>query len=393
MEGAEAVIRVTGVHKRFRKFATRGQYTTLKSSLVQRLFGRGERTERFLQVLEGIDLVVPRGKAVGIIGRNGSGKSTLLKLVAGILKPDAGRIEVHGRVSPLIELGAGFHPEFSGRENVYLNGIVLGLTRGEVDERFDAIVDFADLREFIDDPVRTYSSGMYMRLGFSIAVHASPDVLLIDEILAVGDQSFARKCAGWITAFLDRGGSILLVSHDLAAVSRWCDEILWLEDGRVRMRGKPRDVIAGYVGSIDGDVAVPDAASAGEVIRRAQLLGEEGGPCGPIRPGGTVLVELEYELPDGAKAPFLEMEVRRVDGVSCYATSSEVEGIQIPRETRRIRCRLANLPLLDGSYVVDLVLRGADRHLLDQRIAGSFTVASRGGQKGICRLEHEWEFE
>ena len=207
---------------------------------------------------------------------------------------------VDGRLSPLIELGAGFHPEFSGRENVYLNGIVLGLTRAQMDQRFDEIVDFAELREFIDDPVRTYSSGMYMRLGFSIAVHAAPDVLLIDEILAVGDESFARRCEEWVTGFLDRGGTILLVSHDLGAVGRWCREVLWIDSGRVRMRGSAREVIASYVDAVDHEsdaVADAEGASGGHLLETIRLVDEAGSLCSMVPFGATVVLEVEPRLP------------------------------------------------------------------------------------------------
>ena len=239
-------IRARGISKRYRKYSVPGDYGSLKSTLIQRLLGRQSNRRTFLQVLDGIDLDVFRGEAVGIIGRNGSGKSTLLKLIAGILKPDAGSISVYGRVSPLIELGAGFHPEFSGRENVHLSGIVLGMTKAEIRDRFDSIVEFAGLRDFIDDPVRTYSSGMFMRLGFSIAIHAAPDVLLVDEILAVGDASFVRKCRDWIDGFLADGKTLLLVTHNMGAVDEQCSRVVWLETGRIRMVGEPREVVPAY---------------------------------------------------------------------------------------------------------------------------------------------------
>ncbi|MGH7858333.1 MAG: ABC transporter ATP-binding protein [Candidatus Binatia bacterium] len=402
-EGASApAIRVSGVRKRFRKFATRGQYTTLKSSLVQRLFGRGRREQRFLQVLDEIDFEVPRGRALGVIGPNGSGKSTLLKLVAGILKPDAGSIAVHGRISPLIELGAGFHPEFTGRENVYLNGIVLGLSRAEIGERFDAIVDFAGLRELIDDPVRTYSSGMYMRLGFSIAIHAAPDTLLIDEILAVGDQSFARKCEEWIAGFLDRGGTILLVSHDLSAVDRWCHEVLWLERGRLRLRGSPREVISRYVGSVDGEGAdapapaqtgVP-AADSPPPIAQVRIVAEKPGGKDHLRPGDPLVIEVEYAPLEESPGGSIELSIRRTDGVHCYATSTAADGVAVPGAGGRFRCRFPSLLLLNGTYLIDVAIRKRDGSLIDQRGAcATFSVESGAADEGVARLDHRWELE
>lgn len=239
-------IRVSGVHKRFRKFTVRGGYTTLKTSLVNRMFRGKFPAGNYVDVLNGIDLEVARGTTLGIIGRNGSGKSTLLKVMAGILRADQGEVEVRGRVSPLIELGAGFHPDFSGRENVYLNGLVIGMSRAETEARYDAIVDFAGLADAIDDPVRTYSSGMYMRLAFSVAVHADPEILLIDEILAVGDEAFIGKCYERIAAFQEAGKTIVMVSHGLDAIERWCHEAVWIDRGRIAARGYPTSVARLY---------------------------------------------------------------------------------------------------------------------------------------------------
>ncbi len=190
---------------------------------------------------------VPAGRTYGIIGRNGSGKSTALKLVAGITKPTTGTVKVEGRISALIELGAGFHPEISGRENVFINGIMLGLTKREVARRFDEIVEFAELQEFIDAPVKTYSSGMYMRLGFAVAIHVDPDVLLVDEVLAVGDEGFTHKCLDKFGEFKRRGKTILLVTHSLNLVERFCDEALWLDSGKVRGSGDPKRVVGAYL--------------------------------------------------------------------------------------------------------------------------------------------------
>jgi ABC-type polysaccharide/polyol phosphate transport system ATPase subunit len=252
-------IRLAGVHKRFRKYTVRGGYTTVKSSLVNRIFRRRLAPDNYIDVLKGIDLEVPAGTTLGIMGANGSGKSTLLKVMAGIIRADAGEVEVRGRISPLIELGAGFHPEFSGRENVYLNALVVGMTKAETEERYDSIVEFAGLADFIDDPVRTYSSGMYMRLAFSVAIHADPDVLLIDEILAVGDESFTAKCHERIAAAQAAGKTIVLVSHSLDSIERWCHEAIWINQGHIAARGSPASVTRRYHAS-----AEPPRASTGE---------------------------------------------------------------------------------------------------------------------------------
>ncbi len=251
-------IRLSGIRKRFRKYTVRGDYSTLKTSLVNRMFRRKFPAGNYLDVLNGVDLDVAPGLTLGIIGRNGSGKSTLLKIMAGIIRPDGGAVEVRGRVSPLIELGAGFHPDFSGRENVYLNGLVIGMSKAETEQRFDSIVEFAGLADAIDDPVRTYSSGMYMRLGFSVAVHADPDVLLIDEILAVGDESFVQRCYERIAAFQAAGKTLVMVSHSLESIERWCHEAIWIEGGHIAARGYPTEVTRLYhaaVGTEDGTPA------------------------------------------------------------------------------------------------------------------------------------------
>src|SRR6478735_2575081 len=205
-------IELTNVTKIYRKYSGR-QFATLKSALLQRSILRDLQASETFPALTEVSFTVPKGSTYGVIGRNGSGKSTALKLVAGITKPTAGVVKVQGRISALIELGAGFHPEISGRENVFINGIMLGLSRREVQERFDEIVDFAELKDFIDAPVKTYSSGMYMRLGFAVAINVNPDVLLVDEVLSVGDEAFQRKCLDKIRTFQREGRTILLVSH------------------------------------------------------------------------------------------------------------------------------------------------------------------------------------
>ena len=269
--------------KQYRRHAHRNQLRTLKSALLTGSLLSDLRPEDVFTALEGVSFEVPKGSTFGVIGENGSGKSTLLKLVAGITKPTRGTLAVDGRVSALIELGAGFHPEISGRENVAINGVMLGLTRKEVDRRFDEIVEFAELRDFIDDPVKTYSSGMYMRLGFAVAIHVDPDVLLIDEVLAVGDEAFTRKCLDKIAEFRRRGRTILFVTHTLGLVEKMCDEALWLRHGRTSGRGDPKRVVDSYLTYV----------AEGEETRlrasHAAALGmprDDGGEA-PALPGGS----------------------------------------------------------------------------------------------------------
>ncbi len=243
-------IELSHVSKIYRRYSGK-QFATLKSALLQRSILRELQPSEIFPALEDVSFTVPKGATYGVMGRNGSGKSTALKLVAGITKPTSGTVKVNGRISALIELGAGFHPEISGRENVFINGIMLGLTKREIQDRFDEIVDFAELREFIDAPVKTYSSGMYMRLGFAVAINVDPDVLLVDEVLAVGDEGFTHKCLDKFGEFRRRGKTILLVTHSLNLIERFCDEALWLDDGHARAHGDPKRVVGAYLTAVE----------------------------------------------------------------------------------------------------------------------------------------------
>ncbi|MEI6243534.1 MAG: ABC transporter ATP-binding protein, partial [Acidobacteriota bacterium] len=261
-------IELNNVTKVYRRFGGK-QFATLKSALLQRSILRELQPAETFQALNDVSFSVPKGCTFAVIGRNGSGKSTALKLVAGITKPTSGTVQVDGRISALIELGAGFHPEISGRENVFINGIMLGLTKREVQDRFDDIVEFAELTEFIDAPVKTYSSGMYMRLGFAVAIHVDPDVLLVDEVLAVGDEGFTHKCLDKFADFKRRGKTILLVTHSLGLVERFCDDAVWLDHGKTLAQGDPKRVIGAYLidveSSEEGYLAKADAKVQEEI--------------------------------------------------------------------------------------------------------------------------------
>src|SRR3989475_7727802 len=243
-------IELVGISKIYRRYGGR-HFSTLKSALLQRSILRALQPNETFLALKDVSFTVARGTTYGVVGRNGSGKSTALKLVAGITKPTSGTVTVQGRISALIELGAGFHPEISGRENVFINGIMLGLSKREVGRRFDEIVEFAELQDFIDAPVKTYSSGMYMRLGFAVAIHVDPDVLLVDEVLAVGDEGFTHKCLDKFSEFRRRGKTILLVTHSLNLVERFCDEALWLDAGRAQTHGDPKRVVGAYLTAVE----------------------------------------------------------------------------------------------------------------------------------------------
>src|SRR5262245_42938455 len=261
-----SAIELSHVSKLYRRYSAR-RFATLKSALLGRSLLRELQPDETFMALKDVSFRVAKGSAFGVIGRNGSGKSTALKLVAGITKPTSGVVRVEGRVSALIELGAGFHPEISGRENVFINGIMLGLSKRDIEKRFDEIVDFAELRDFIDAPVKTYSSGMYMRLGFAVAINVNPDVLLVDEVLAVGDEAFTHKCLDKFRDFRRRGKTVLLVTHSLGLVERLCDEAVWLDGGMKEAEGDSKRVVDAYLTAVDRSEERSLAAAGGIVDR------------------------------------------------------------------------------------------------------------------------------
>jgi ABC-type polysaccharide/polyol phosphate transport system ATPase subunit len=250
-------IRVEHVSKRFRIISIRRQ-ATLKEAIVGLEIPWMRRGARFVQAVDDISFSVPRGGTLGILGKNGSGKTTLMRLLAGVYTPDRGSVRVSGLLAPLLTLGIGFHSEMSGRENLRISGLVLGLTPRQVERRANEIIDFAELREFIDSPVRTYSSGMYMRLAFSVAISVDPDVLLLDEVLSVGDEAFAAKCLARMKEFKTRKKTIVLVTHDASLIASWCDSALWIDRGKARMQGPAHEVVDAYHREMHGPP--PDAA-------------------------------------------------------------------------------------------------------------------------------------
>ena len=426
-----AAIVAQDVTKRYRRFAHRNQFRTLKSALLTGSVLSDLRPEETFTALEGVSFEVPRGSAFAVIGENGSGKSTLLKLVAGITKPSRGSLAVTGRVSALIELGAGFHPEISGRENVAINGVMLGLTRKEVVRRFDAIVDFAEMRDFIDAPVKTYSSGMYMRLGFAVAIHVDPDVLLIDEVLAVGDESFTRKCLDKIAEFRRRGKTILFVTHSLGLVEKLCDDALWLRHGRTADRGDPKRVIDAYLTYVAGgeeallrssQAAAAERAETGDgpapqgppgeaalatgyrrgrwggrevEIRSVRLLDARGHERHVYVPGETVTLALSVHAALPVTDFVFGVGLFSAEGTSVYGTNTDIEGF-LPRRIAgeaEVRLTLEGLSLVEGTYLVDLAAHRRDGTPYDYlRGLHSFRVKSRVKDVGLYRPSHRWSF-
>jgi ABC-type polysaccharide/polyol phosphate transport system ATPase subunit len=408
-------IEVDNVSKRFRRHTIQ-PYTTLKSALVDFLrFQRRPAGEEAFQALKNITLRVSQGQTLGIIGRNGSGKSTLLKLMAGIYRPDQGKMCVTGRVAALLELGTGFHPEFSGRENILINGIVLGLSKREVRQRFNSIVRFADLEAVVDEPVKTYSTGMYMRLGFAVAVHSDPDVLLCDEILAVGDETFQQKCADKIADLQHQGKTIILVSHALDTIERWSDEVIWLDRGVMRERGIARRVIDLYreeLAAQEGQVALVEHQRVEEEIKQAtvaetsnrwgsreveivsvRMVDVQGEERYLYHSGEQVRVVICYKVHRPVDIPVFGIAILREDDLWCYGSNTEIDGISVPPlgEMGRVEVVLDRLDLLAGTYYLNTAVHAHNGAPYDyHHRLYAFAVKSDLQDVGVFRLPHRW---
>jgi ABC-type polysaccharide/polyol phosphate transport system ATPase subunit len=422
-------IELTNVSKIYRRYSGR-QFATLKSALLQLSLLRDLQPSETFPALTDVSFSVPKGSTCGVIGRNGSGKSTALKIVAGITKPTAGTVRVTGRVSALIELGAGFHPEISGRENVFINGIMLGLTKRDIQHRFDEIVEFAELKEFIDAPVKTYSSGMYMRLGFAVAIHVNPDVLLVDEVLAVGDQGFTHKCLDKFAELRRSGKTILLVTHSLGLVERFCDEALWLDAGRVEAHGDPKRVVGAYLTAVEHteeqqlaettaravDAAVPPDAAAdrpadptSDMFRATEgrwgsreieivevtLLDRTGQPSFVFHSGDAMAIRVKVHARQPASDFVFGIGLFNADGVCCYGTNTFLEEL-IPEHLAGdadATFSVENLDLVEGTYKLDVAVHKRDGYPYDyHRLLYTFRVKSLTHDVGIYRPRHLWTF-
>jgi ABC-type polysaccharide/polyol phosphate transport system ATPase subunit len=377
-----------------RKFIVRARETqTLKELLV----ARGRTGAQEVWALREVSVAIASGEAVGLIGRNGSGKSTLLRLIAGIIRPTEGSVQAGGRIGSLLELGAGFHPDFTGRENVELNGALQGLSRAQIRGRFDEIVAFAELEGSIDRPVRTYSSGMTMRLGFAIAAFLEADVLLLDEVFAVGDESFQRKCFGVIAAFKERGGTILFVSHDASAVERLCDRAVLLREGRLAYDGPVHEAITRYRRALadeDGSEATNGHGPAGSGEARivaARLVTADGGSRDRFLAGEPF--GLDVALAGSVAAPSLHLEVRDASGLLVAEDLVETArlGWDPAGDGLGLRLDVGAPPLQFGRFEVTLALIGDDGRLLD-RLARPIPllVYPDDESRGLVRLEGTW---
>ncbi|MBM3312378.1 MAG: ABC transporter ATP-binding protein, partial [Candidatus Aminicenantes bacterium] len=411
------------------KYSAQHRFQTFKSAIVKGDFFRSLKPDELVTAVDGVSLEVEKGTTFGVIGSNGSGKSTLLKLIAGIAKPTAGSVKVEGKISALIELGAGFHPEISGRENVAINGIMLGLSKREVERKFDEIVRFAELEEFIDAPVKTYSSGMYMRLGFSIATNVNPEILLVDEVLAVGDAAFVPKCLDRIDDFRRRKKTILFVSHDLATVAKICDRVAWMKSGRVQVVGEPKRVVDAYLQDVaeaqeedfrERKRAVaapaaevqegPAAAAAGGAeaegrekrwgkreaeIKKVRLLDARGEEKHVFHPEEGMTVELEVAAREAVSDFVFGVGVFNSLGTLCYGTNTHLEDWE-PLSfvgQGKVACKIDRLNLVNGTYYLDVAVHRRDGYPYDyHHNLYSFLVSSTLRDEGVVRMPHRWEF-
>jgi ABC-2 type transport system ATP-binding protein/lipopolysaccharide transport system ATP-binding protein len=410
-------IELDHVSRVYQKYSARHRFQTFKSAIVRGDLFRSIKADELVSAVEDVTLQIEEGTTLGLIGRNGSGKSTLLKLIAGIAKPTAGTVSVRGKISALIELGAGFHPEISGRENVFINGIMLGLSKKEIASKFDEIVRFAGLEEFIDAPVKTYSSGMFMRLGFSIAINVNPDVLLVDEVLAVGDAAFIPKCLDRIDDFRRRKKTILFVSHDLSMVGKICDKVAWMKDGRLRMLGEPKRVVDAYLQDVaekqeedfqvKKDAAAEAPASSADggreqrwgkrdiEIRGVVLRGTGGEEKHVFSPDEGMAIELDVAARDPQKDFVFGIGIFNSLGTLCYGTNTDLEDL-VPESIEgqgKVVCRIAKLGLINGTYYLDVAVHKRDGYPFDyHKNLYSFLVSSTRRDEGVSRLPHRWEF-
>ena len=413
----DVMISVRNVKKKFKVYMDKG--SSLKEKML--FWKRNRYEERW--VLQGISFDIKRGEAVGLVGKNGCGKSTTLKLLTRIMYPTSGQIKIRGRVSSLIELGAGFHPDMTGRENIYTNASIFGLTKKQIEDRLEDIITFSELEEFIDNPVRTYSSGMYMRLAFSVAINVEADILLIDEILAVGDVSFQKKCFERLKQIKRSGTTIVIVSHALGQLEEICDRSIWIENGQIRMEDEPTTVHKQYLAQMEKErmerveneyenaAAQSEESTAEEANyfcgRKVLRLGErqmqfvdallqnaEGEPQMVFHPGESMYARFSYENPTKIKQGILCARIYNEENQLCYGTNTLIDlGKLVPfEEEGSIVIGFENLPLLKGQYFIDVDILQEDGKAQDVlHEAAYFYVESEEQWTGITKINTTWK--
>lgn len=378
------VIRIDGMSKVYKIRGSRERYKTLRDTLAM-TFKRAHRSSHTsnepaseVWALKGIEFDVQAGEVVGIIGRNGAGKSTLLKILSRITEPTGGYAELHGRVGSLLEVGAGFHPELTGRENIYLNSAILGMKKAEVARKLDEIVAFAELEKFIDLPVKHYSSGMYMRLAFSVAAHLETEILFIDEVLAVGDTAFQKKCIGKMGDVAKDGRTVLFVSHNMSAVRGLCQRAIWLNNGETVADGDVYDVIQSYMAAMSETGFRHENKNHGLIIEDVALKNSDGERASHFKPGEDLNVEISFNAEREIKEPYLFLIIKSIHG-SCFSANMFIDGHR-PKSLfgkGMLKCRFKAIPLLPQNYTIEMAIRtseGKDAIVPPQEV-GSFYVA------------------
>lgn len=358
---------------------------------------QGQPLERFW-ALRNVNFSIPKGRTVGVIGPNGSGKSSMLGLIAGTITPTEGGIHANGRISSLLELGAGFHPDLSGRENVYLNAAILGIPREDVDRRFDYIVDFAGLREFIDMPVKHYSSGMYVRLGFSVAIETNPDILLIDEVLAVGDMAFQMKCLDRIRQFQKQGKTLLIVTHALETVEEFCDEVLLIHEGKKIMEGEPSKVVFSYLKSYMvriGMLNVEEHGTREAEMTKIVMRDEDENECTQFDTGGSMLVDVHYRTERRIEKPVFGFNIKSGNGFYVFGSNTQIEHMPLDfiEGEGLMRLRISPLNLKAGNFFLSLSIHSWDHSVQYHRQEDwhPFAVRDVSGTVGVFVIPHVWE--
>ncbi len=391
-------IEVKNLGKCFRKRAQGGR--SLKGVVLEWLGRKPSTNNNSFWALKDISFNVAQGEVLGIIGANGAGKSTLLSILAQTMRPTEGSVQMKGRVSSLLELGAGFHPDLTGRENIYLNGSILGLTRKQIEARYEKIVEFSELRDFMDTPVKHYSSGMYVRLGFAVAVEVDPDILLIDEVLAVGDEKFRKRCLAKIAEFQQKKKTMLVVSHDLEVITKISDKVLLLDHGRVLKVDDPQRAVDEYksLGFVrEGAVVVQEIGTKQIEIQQVRFLNREGRETDQIESGSPLELEIGYQAHQKVEDPAFGFGISSIDGKLCFGTNTLIENfpIALVEGGGVIRLTIEKLNLLQGKYYFSFAVHSRDHktqyHRLDHRY--TLFVSSQKKAAGTVQLDCRWELE
>lgn len=415
----ENAIEVKNIKKQFRIYKDKG------SSLKEKVLFRERNKYETRTVLKGISFQIKKGEAVGLIGHNGCGKSTTLKLLTKIMYPDSGKIEIAGRVSSLLELGAGFHPDMSGRDNIFINASIFGLTRKEIEKRIEDIIEFSELGDYIDNPIRTYSSGMYMRLAFSVAINVNADVLLVDEILAVGDANYQSKCLEKMRQIKEQGTTIVIVSHTLSQIESFCDRSIWLNDGVIAAEGNPYSVHSKYLQFMEGyqfqESAAIDAPEASEgaeveetetikedtiespdtaeieeqkdmVLEKVSILDQKGEETDVFQIGQTIKLVIQYKI----NRPFegnIQLVLVRKDGVRCFAScyTHECLGVLHFENDGEYCIIFPNIQLVANVYKMNVMIEDKDSNEVCSYSTPEFRVEDDVHKSGVFRMEHIWQ--